>query len=66
MKKKPSERIGEIVKEIIYEEWVAWAGNKYSLDSWERFCAESDFKRQGLLSKAIIKYLDEKLLKEET
>lgn len=57
---KPSNRIEQIILEILSDEWVNWAGNKYSKETWLSQKTEPLY-----IFKAIIQYLDEEYEAEQ-
>ncbi len=53
---KPNERISEIKDKLVREDWVAFAGNRFSREAWLDLC-EDDPKYWIL---AIVIFLNEK------
>ena len=61
---KPSQRIANIVQEMISSEWVRSAGQHIPRESWQMFCEQDLEKHMSLMCQAIVQYLDESINKD--
>jgi len=56
---KPSERIIEIVKSEITNDWINGGGNRHSREAWDEMIHNDEVLKAQYTITGIMKYLDE-------
>ncbi len=58
---KPSEKIIKIAVELRGQDWVSWAGNRYSKEAWD-LMNPIGIEKTDYLILGLLKYLDELII----